>query len=97
MATSLDLRDALDLKNLPVPPGMRILKIDAQDYTDWDGDPALRIDVLIDDSTEVEKISGAAVGDFKGAIMDNLQKIGITLFPYVFFAKPSELAETDED
>lgn len=97
MPVSVDIGDALDLKSLPVPPGMQILKIDAEDYNDWDGDPALRISVLIDDSTDVEKVTGAAVGDFKGAIHDNLLKNGITLFPYIFFAKPSEIAETDED
>ena len=76
---------------------MRVLKIDAEDYTDWDCDPALRISVLLDDSTDIDKITGAEVGDFKLAIHDNLLKYGITLFPYVFLAKPSELAETDED
>jgi hypothetical protein len=97
MPLTVDTRDALDLKNLPVPAGMRILKIDAEDYTDWDGDPALRISVLIDDATEVEKVTGDEVGDFKDAIHQNLLKNGIALFPYIFFAKPSELAETDED
>jgi hypothetical protein len=97
MPLSVDTRQALDLKNLPVPAGMHVLSIDAEDYTDWDGDDALRVNVVIDDATDVDKISGAEVSVFKLAIMDNLRKDGIMLFPYVFFAKPSELAETDEE
>jgi len=97
MPLTIDTRDALDLKKLPVPPGMQILKIDAEDYTDWAGDPALRVSVLLDESTDVEKVRGAAVTKFQLAIYDNLQKYGIMLFPYFSFAKPSELAETDED
>ena len=97
MSVSVDALEVLDLKNLPLPPGLHVLRIDAEDYTDWDGDPALRISILLDESTEVEKLSGAAVGDFKDAIHQNLLKHGISLFPYIFFAKPSELAETDEE
>ena len=97
MILSVDTRDALDLKSLHIPASLRVLKIDAEDYTDSIGDPALRISVLLDDSTEIEKITGEEVSDFKLAIHDNLLKNGITLFPYIFFAKPSELAETDEE
>src|SRR4051794_4275825 len=97
MPLSVDIHDALELKNLPVPPAMRILKIDAEDYSDWDGDPALRISVLLDESTDVAKVTGDEVGDFKRAVHDNLIGQGIDLFPYIFFSKPSELAEEDED
>ena len=95
MPLTVDIHDALDLKKLPVPPAMHILKIEAEDYTDWDGDPALRVNVLLDEATKVEKITG--LGKFKLAVYDNLLKYGINLFPYFRFAKPSELAETDED
>jgi hypothetical protein len=81
MSHIVDTGDALDLEKLPVPEGMRILKIEAEDYTDWDGDPALRISVLLDESTDVKKVSGAAVSGFQLVIHDNLQKYGITLFP----------------
>ena len=97
MPLTVDIRDALDVKNLPIPPEMRILNICAEDYTDWDGNAALRVSVLLDDSTNVEKITGAEIGRFKLAIRDNLQKYGITLFPYFSIAKPSELAEIKED
>lgn len=97
MPLTVDTRDALDLWNLTIPASMRVLKIDAEDYTDWTGDPALRISVLLDEATEIEKITGEDVGNFKLAIHDNLLKNGITLFPYIFLAKPSDLVETDEE
>ena len=97
MPVSVDAREALDLKNLPLPPGLHVLRIDAEDYTDWDGDPALRVTVVLDEATDEENISGAVVGNFKFAILENLRKHGINLFPYIFLAKPSELAETDEE
>jgi len=97
MPLTVDIHDALDLTKLSVPPGMHILKIEAEDYTDWDGDPALRISVLLDDSTDVEKIRGGDISKFKLAVYDNLLKYGINLFPHFKFAKPSELAEEDED
>jgi hypothetical protein len=97
MPLTVDIHDALDPKNLPIPASLRVLKIDAEDYTDWTGDAALRISVLLDESTEIEKVTGEEIGDFKGAIHDSLLKNGITLFPYIFLAKPSDLVETDED
>lgn len=96
MPLTVNVRDALDLKNLKIPASMQVLRIDAEDYTDWSGDPALRIKVLLDDSTVVENISGEDIIAFKNAIQNNLQKNGISLFPYFRFAMPSELAELDE-
>ncbi len=57
----------------------------------------MRISVLLDESTEVEKIKGGEISAFKRAVHDNLQNLGIKLYPYFTFAKPSELADTDED
>ena len=64
MSDSVDTRGAIDLNEIPMPPGMNILQLDAEDYTDWTGDPALRINVLIDDSTVVEKVGGSALNHF---------------------------------
>ena len=97
MTVIVDTRGALDLKEIPMPPGMNILQLDAENYTDWTGDPALRINVLIDDSTIVEKVPGSALNHLTTTIHDRLIERGISLFPYFFFAKPSELAETDEE
>lgn len=97
MPLTVDIRDALDPKNLLIPASMPVLRIDAEDYTDSAGDPSLRLTVLLDESTDIEKIRGDDLGDFKLAIHDSLLKNGITLFPYIFLAKPSDLVETDED
>lgn len=97
MATDTNLQQAVDLKQLQLPPGLKIVSIQAEDYTNWEGEPALRISVVIDEDTDVDHISGATVNDFKWAVRESLRRHGITLFPYFFFAKPSELADTDED
>lgn len=92
-----ELKKALNLRTLKLPPSIPVTRLEVEDYTDWDGEPAIRVLAVLDESVDVEKVSGAAAGDFKDAIHDSLRKHGITLFPYVFFAKPSELAETDEE
>jgi hypothetical protein len=91
------LEKALDIKKLPIPKGLVVTKVVAEDYTDSTGEPSLRVLVVLDESVDVEKVTGEAVGDLKMAISDKLIKHGVTLFPYIFLAKPSELAETDED
>ncbi len=90
-------RKALDIKNLLLPPGLPITRVEVEDYTDSTGEPSLRVLVVLDESVDVERVTGEAVGDLKMAISDSLIKHGVTLFPYIFLAKPSELAETDED
>lgn len=95
MPTDTKAQQVLELDKLPPPPGVRVLSVQAEDYTDWSGEPALRVTVILDDATDVEKFAGA-IGDFKMAIHRRLREHGITLFPYIFLATPSELADTDE-
>jgi hypothetical protein len=97
MPTETTLQQALDLKQLKLPPGLMVLSIAVEDYTTWDGDPALRVSVVIDENTDVDHISGAMVNEFMRTVRDSLKRHGINLFPYFFFAKPSELADSDED
>ena len=59
--------------------------------------PSLRVLVVLDESVDVEKVTGEAAGELKSAIRKSLRKHGITLFPYIFLAKESELADTDEE
>jgi hypothetical protein len=96
MPVSEQTRKALDIKSLPIPRSLAVTKVEAEDYTDWTGEPALRVLVLLDESVDVGKVTGEEVGDFKLGIVNSLRKHGITLFPYIFLAKPSELAEADE-
>jgi len=90
-------RKALDIKGLVFPASIKVSKVEAEDYTDWDGEPALRVLVTLDESVEVDKVSGQEVGDLKRAIRESLRKHGVALFPYIFLAKPSELADADEE
>jgi hypothetical protein len=70
----------LDLNELPAPPGVRILSLQAEDHTDWEGEPALRVNVVIHDDTDVVK-HALALAEFKHAIHRRLREHGITLFP----------------
>lgn len=88
--------EALDLKGLSLPPSPRVVAVEAEEYTDSSGEPALRVLVTLDEATDVEGLPGDAIGKLKSAIRDSLRQHGVTVFPYIFLAKPSELAETDE-
>lgn len=85
--------DALDLSKLSLPASLPVVRLEAQDYTDSLGEPSLRILAVLDESVDVEHFSGDDVGQFKRAIRDSLRSHGITVFPYVFLAKQSELDE----
>jgi hypothetical protein len=91
------LRRALNIKSFPLPTGLAVTRLEAEDYTDSTGEPSLRVVVILDESVDVEKLTGEAIGDLKFAIRESLRKNGITVFPYIFLAKPSELADTDEE
>jgi hypothetical protein len=98
MPIDTKVRAALRLKNLKLPPKPRVLAIEAEDYVDWTGDAALRIWVMIDeDTTDEELLNGAAMSQVHRAIHDSLLKKGITLFPYMTVAKPSERLPADEE
>jgi hypothetical protein len=96
---SVDVRAvaALDLKTLSLPPYPKVERVEVEDYVDSDGEPALRVLVVIDEATDIGKNLGREVGDLKRAIRLSLRAHGITLFPYIFLAKPSELAEVDDE
>jgi hypothetical protein len=92
-----EARRALDIKSLPFSRSLPVIRLEAEDYTDSTGEPSLRILVVLDESVDEEKVNGEEVGDLKSAIRENLRRHGVTVFPYIFFAKPSELAATGED
>jgi hypothetical protein len=81
-----------------LPPKPHVRAIEAEDYVDWTGDPALRIWVEIDeDTTDEELLNGEAIMELTDAIHTSLQKKGITLFPYISFTKPSERFADEEE
>lgn len=90
-------RDILDPAKLNLPPNIPVLRIETEAYTDMDGEDSLRVNVIIADDTVVENVGGKNWMKLKMAIRDSLLDQDIRLFPYIFIAKPSELAETDED
>lgn len=90
-------REALDLNSLTLPASPPVTRVEVEEYTDSSGEPALRVLVVLDEATDISKVSGEDVGELKFAIMESLQQHGVTLFPYIFLAKPSELAETDDE
>jgi hypothetical protein len=90
-------REAMNQESLKLPPKLPIVRWSVEDYEDSSGEQALRVLVVLDENVDIEKISGRDVGELKFAIYDALQRKGITLFPYVFLAKQSELDEPTEE
>lgn len=88
-----DARKALELKNLSFPASLPVLRVETEDYTDWEGEPALRVLVVVPESVDPEKVSGTDVGDLKFVIRNALRQHGVTRFPYIFLASQSELDE----
>ena len=90
-------RQALDLNCLQLPARPLVIKLEAEDYTDSTGESSLRILVLLDEKTDVDKLSGEDVGELKSTIRQSLRDHGINVCPYIFLAKPSALADTKDD
>jgi len=59
--------------------------------------PSLRILAVTGESIEIDKKTSRLIGDLKNRSHDSLQDHGITLFPYIFIAKQSELDSRDDD
>jgi hypothetical protein len=97
MAGDKATRNALDLRELQIPRDLPVVRVEVEDYTDWTGDAALRVLVVLDESVDPATVSGEAVGDLKWSIQKSLRKHGVTLFPYIFLAKQSELTEANEE
>lgn len=96
MTVDEKIREALDLNNLSLPANPVVVAVEAEDYTDSTGEPALRVLVTIDEATDVDNFRGEDIGRLKRAIRDSLRRKGITRFAYISLAKPSELAESDD-
>lgn len=97
MAVAQSTLRALELANLNLPSSIPVVRLDVEDYFDADGEPALRILAVIDESTDVDTVSGEDVADLKAAIYDSLRQHDIELFPYIFLAKPSELNDHEDE
>jgi hypothetical protein len=99
MAVDQKILDVLNLSELrsKLPRDLKVVEIRVEDYVDTDGEDALRVWVILDESVEVEDLNGNDITDLKMAIHDRLLQQGVELWPYIRFAKQSELDEDDED
>jgi hypothetical protein len=93
------VQDALKLSKIrsKLPRNPKVVDIQVEDYVDTDGEDALRVTVVIDEDVEVEKVDGDDVTALRRTIHDRILGLGVELWPYVHFAKPSELEEDDEE
>ena len=88
---------ALDLNRLHLPASPPVTRLEAEDYTDSTGEPSLRILVILDEGTDINHVSGDDVGELKSVIRESLRIHGVTTFPYIFLAKPSELQDDNDE
>lgn len=95
MTVATKARRILDLEKLKekFPASIKVVSLSVEDYVDHTGDDSLRVQVIIDESVEVERVSGVEVRQLKRAIHDALLARSITEFPYIWIVKQSELDE----
>jgi hypothetical protein len=93
------VQDALKLSRMrsKLPRNPKVVDIQVEDYVDTDGEDALRVTVIIDEEVDVENVDGDDVTAVKRAIRDRIRDLGVELWPYIHFAKPSELEEEDDE
>jgi hypothetical protein len=99
MAVDQKIVDLLKLSELrsKLPREPKLVDIRVEDYVDTDGEDALRVTVILDEEVDVEKLSGKDISDLTMAIHDRILQQGVGLWPYIWFAKQSELDEPDEE
>jgi hypothetical protein len=91
MTTIEKAKRILDPQKLNLPPRPIIEEIEVEEYADWEGEDALRVQIILAEDTTDADITGEAAIDIQTAIRDALLAEGIREFPYVFVAKRSEL------
>jgi hypothetical protein len=93
------VQDALKLSKMrsKLPRNPKVVDIRVEDYVDTDGEDALRVTIVIDESVDVENFNGDEVMAVKRAIHDRIRELRVELWPYMQIAKPSELEEDDEE
>ena len=99
MPVDQKILDVLKLSELKskLPRNPKIVDIRVEDYVDTDGEDALRVTVILDEGVKVEKVRGEDITALKSAIHQRIRDQGVTLWPYIWFAKQSELDEDDDE
>ena len=83
-------RQALQLHDLRLPPQPKLVGLEVEDYVDWTGESALRVVAILDETVDIEHVSGKDVSDLKLAIHDRLLECDVQRFPYIILVKQSE-------
>lgn len=93
------VQDALKVSKMrsKLPRQPKVVDIRVEDYVDTDGEDALRVRVILDESVDVEKVDGDDIMAVKRTIHDRIRGLGVELWPYIRMAKQSELDEVDEE
>ncbi len=91
------VQEALKVSKLrsKLPRNPKVVDIRVEDYVDTDGEDALRVTVIIDESVDVEKFDGDDITALKSAIRDRIRKLGVEQWAYIQLAKQSELDEDE--
>lgn len=87
---------ALDLQTLQLPASVPIVRLWAEDYTDWEGEDALMVHAILPEELDVGQLKGRELNIATSAIRDSLRSQGITVFPYITMYKASEAEEDSE-
>jgi hypothetical protein len=93
------VQDALKLGKVKskLPRNPKVVDIRVEDYVDSDGEDALRVTIVIDEDVDVEKVSGHDLSDLVNAVRSRIRELDVERWPYIGFAKPSELVEDDDE
>jgi hypothetical protein len=99
MAVDQKIRNALKLSKLKakLPKDLRVVDVGVEDYVDTDGEDALRVTAILDESVEVEKIRAEDTTALRTLIQDQIREQGVELWPYIHFAKQIELDQLDDE
>jgi hypothetical protein len=85
-----NVTELLHPASLSLPRSPRVVEIRHEPYTDWAGDEAMRVWVVLSDDTTDAQRRWARLAPIDGAIRDALLAAGVTLFPYITFRTRSE-------
>ncbi len=99
MAVDQKILDVLKFSELKskLPRNPKVVDIRVEDYVDTDGEDALRVTVILDEDVKFEEIRGEDITALKSAIRQRIREQTMELWPYIWFAKQSELDEDDEE
>lgn len=90
-----EIQKLLDPKTLSLPASMPVRRIEAEEYVDWEGEDAIRVTVVLEDSVDVgdDSVTGQDVLDLKWAIRQRLIENKVAEFAYISITSESELEE----